>query len=131
MNKVLFAIFLLFSGYASNSQTRMAATPICRVDKKSKELFVLPDPKTEFRIYGYEYPKPDSRKMICFSSRAEDVRGNYAKCPLGSYFDSNRLPVGDKIKWVANSGNYARMIYTSSKAKRTIFYLPKNSIALK
>jgi len=131
MNKMLFAIFLFFSYSLSYSQAGKGTSPVCRIDKSSKELIVLPDSKTDFRIYGYEYPKPDSRKMICFSSHAEDVRGNYAKCPLGSYFDSNRLPVGDRIKWVANAGSYARMLYTSSKAKRTIFYLPRNSIALK
>ena len=89
------------------------------------------DLKIEYRVFGYEMPNTTSQKMICFSSYRGDVNDNYNKCPLGSYYDTGRMHPGDKISFIKEVDGFGRMLYTSSKGKKSIFYLPKNSYQVK
>jgi hypothetical protein len=69
--------------------------------------------------------------MICFSSHAGDVAANYNGCPLGSYFDTGKMKVGDKISYLGSIGSFGKMNFISGSGKKTIFYLPKSSFAIK
>ncbi|PWT73456.1 MAG: hypothetical protein C5B59_13435 [Bacteroidetes bacterium] len=102
-----------------------------RVDKKTKEFTVPANLKTEYRVFGYEYANPSTRKMICFSSRVADVKDNFNRCPLGSYFDSEKIKYGDKIIYLGPIGAYGKMGYIASDGKKTIFYLPKSNFTVK
>jgi hypothetical protein len=125
MNKILsFMVFLLVT---SNVIGQVIGT----VNKKTKELSVASDLKMDFRIFGYQYPNNTTRKMICFSSHDADVRDNYSGCPLGSYFDTDRMNVGDKIFYLGVAGSFGKMNFISGSGKKTIFYLPKSSFTIK
>ena len=123
MNKILLSILLL--GILTSAAE---AQVIARVDKKTKEFSVAPDQKVEFTVFGYEFANNTTRKMICFSSNVNMVRGS--TCPLGAYFDTDRLKVGDKVLYVAPVGPFARMIFISD-GKKTLFYLPRNCLVIK
>jgi hypothetical protein len=102
-----------------------------RVDKRTKEFYIPSDQKVEYRLFGYEYPNNRGRKLICFSSFAGDVSANYNGCPLGAYFDTGRMKMGDRITYLAMAGNFARMLYIPAKGPKAIFYLPKSSLVFK
>jgi hypothetical protein len=104
---------------------------IGRVDKKTKEFSVAPDQKMDYRVYGYQYANITTRKMICFSSHDADVRDNYSRCPLGSYFDTDKLKVGDKIVYMGPNGSFAKMSFIAGTGQKTLFYLPKSSFIIK
>jgi len=125
MNKILSFILLLLISCSAIGQV------IGRVDKKTKEFTVAPDLKVEYRVFGYQYPNNTTRKMICFSSNTNDVRDNYSGCPLGSYFDTDKMKVGDKILYLGGVGSFGKMNFISGGGKSTIFYLPKSSFAIK
>jgi hypothetical protein len=125
MNKFLAVVLFLIVGSTAMAQV------IGRVDKRTKEFYIPPDQKTEFRVFGYMYPKETTPKMICFSSYDGDVRANSNNCPLGSYFDTGRMKVGDKITYLGTTGNFGKMSYESASGKKTIFYLPKSSFVIK
>jgi hypothetical protein len=125
MNKILsFMVFLLVT---SNVIGQVIGT----VNKKTKELSVASDLKMDFRIFGYQYPNNTTRKMICFSSHDADVRDNYSGCPLGSYFDTDKMKVGDKIFYLGGVGSFGKMNFISRNGQKTIFYLPKSGFAIK
>jgi len=125
MKKLLSILaFLLVSSFV------IGQTP-GRVDKKTKEFIIASNQKTEYQIFGYQYPNISTKKMICFSTHAGDVRDNYNKCPLGSYFDTNLMKEGDRIIYLGPTGKFAKMNYLSGAGKKTIFYLPKSSFTIR
>ena len=125
MNKTLSLILLLLVASGAIGQV------IGRVDKKTKEFSVAPDQKVDFRVFGYQYANNTTRKMICFSSSANDVRDNYSNCPLGSYFDTDKMRPGDKISYLGGIGSFGKMNFIAGNGKKTIFYLPKSSFTIK
>lgn len=104
---------------------------VCHVDKKSKELTVPAGIKTDYRVFGYQFASAQTRKIICFSSHDGDVRANYNQCPLGSYFDTNRMNPGDKITYLGSGGGFGKMVYIAANGKKTIFYIPKSDFSIK
>jgi hypothetical protein len=125
MNKILsFIVFLLVTIHATGQV-------IGTVNKKTREFSVASDLKMDFRIFGYQYPNNTTRKMICFSSHVADVRDNYSECPLGSYFDTDKMKVGDKIFYLGGVGSFGKMNFISQNGQKTIFYLPKSGFAIK
>jgi hypothetical protein len=125
MYKILSIMLLLLVTSAAIGQV------IGRVDKRTKQFTVAPDQKMEYRVFGYQYPSVSTKKMICFSSNANDVGDNYSKCPLGSYYDTNRMNATDNIYYVGVAGSFGKMSYVAGNGKKTIFYLPKSSFVIK
>ena len=111
--------------------TSAMGQPIGIVDKKTKEFSIFPDQKMDYRVFGYEFGSDATRKMICFSSHAGDVVANYNNCPLGAYYDTHKLKVGDKIIYLSAYGSFGKMSFIAANGKKTIFYLPKSSFTIK
>ena len=125
MNKILSFILLLLLTSSAIGQV------IGRVDKKTKEFYVAPDQKMDYTVFGYQYANNTTRKMICFSSNVNTVKDNFGKCPLGGYFDSNKMKAGDNIFYLGVAGKFAKMNFVAGDGKKTIFYLPKSSFVIK
>ena len=125
MNKMLALLVLMVFSTGAYAQT------IGEVDRKTKEFFVPMYQKTDYRVFGYQYPNTSTAKMICFSSHAADVVANYNNCPLGSYYDSGKLRPGEKIIYLGAYGKFAKMSFVSVNGKKTIFYLPRSSFVIK
>jgi hypothetical protein len=125
MNKIFSAILFLLVTSSAIGQV------IGTVDKKTKEFSVPPGLKMDYSVFGYQYPNITTQKMICFSSHEGLVRDSYGKCPLGGYFDTDRMNVGDKILYLSVAGKFGRMVYISGNGKKTIFYLPRSSYTIK
>jgi hypothetical protein len=104
---------------------------IGRVDKKTKIFTVLPDQKTNYTVFGYQYPNKTTKTMICFSSSENMVREESGKCPLGAYFDTDKLKVGDKILYQGVAGTFAKMKYVTGSGQSMLFYIPKSSFTIK
>jgi hypothetical protein len=125
MNKALsFILFLLIASTAIGQV-------IGRVDKRTKEFYIVSDLKIDYRVFGYQFASEETPKMICFSSHAGDVAANYNNCPLGSYYDTGKMNPSDKIVYLGPYGRFGKMSYISANGKKTIFYLPKSSFAIK
>jgi hypothetical protein len=119
---------------AAKTSTAVAAPAVktpAKVDAKSKEFIIPSDTKDEFRFYGYQYPNESTKKMICFSSDRYDVAGNIANCPLGSYFNTGGMKVGDRIVYLGKVGNYGKMNYISGSGQKTVIYILKTSFTIK
>ncbi|HMH24691.1 MAG TPA: hypothetical protein VK563_23105 [Puia sp.] len=123
MNKILSLILFLLLASSAIGQA------IGNVDKKTKEFSVPSELKFEYTVFGYEFANNTTRKMICFSSNVNSVRGS--TCPLGAYFDTDKMKSGDKILYLAPAGPFARMSFVAAGGKKTLFYLPKSSLKIK
>ena len=125
MAKILSFFLLLVVSFSAIGQT------IGRVNKKTKDYTVAADQTAAYTVYGYQYPNATTKKVICFSSNGNMVREESEKCMLGAYFDTDKLKVGDKIRYMGAAGSFGKMSYITGSGKSMIFYLPKSSFLIK
>jgi hypothetical protein len=125
MNKFFITVVLLISMSAASAQA------VGSVFKKTKQFYVPSGIKDDYRFFGYEFPSNNARKLICFSSHRADVNDNYNKCPLGSYYDTNRMKPGDNISFIGEVRGFGKMLYVSAAGKKMIFYLQKSNYTIK
>jgi len=92
---------------------------------------IAPGQKIEYEVFGYQYANLVARKILCFSSNTNTVQNWSLKCPLGAYFDTEKMKAGDKIYYLGVADTFARMNYVSGNGKKMIFYLPKSCFAIK
>jgi len=82
---------------------------------------VVSDIKLDYRIFGFEKPDTNSRKMVLFSVFTPDVENNPYKCPYGSYYGTP--PEDDmKIKFVAKTDDYIKAIVTKDKMQSPVYF---------
>jgi hypothetical protein len=124
MNKILafVAVSLLSSG--------CFAQIVGKVDRKTKEFTIAANQKVDYMVYGYQFANATTQKLICFASNQDVVRAN-VNDKLGSYFDTYRLPPGDKIVYLGVAGAFGKMSYVSGGGQKTLFYLPKTNFAIR
>ena len=123
--KIFLTILFLTTAFQSYSQGTI------HVDKKTKEFIVPPNIKTDYNIIGYQFPNLETRKMICFSGSTSIVVENNHDCPLGAYFDTNHLKLGDMVLYLGTVGSFAKMNFIQGTGKKTIIYIPKSSFVIK
>src|SRR5580658_2906524 len=124
MNKVLAFVSLLLISSGCFAQV------IGRVDRKTKEFTIAANQKVDYMVFGYQFANATTQKLICFASNQDVVRAN-VNDKLGSYFDTYRMPPGDKILYLGLAGTFGKMSYISGGGQKTIFYLPKASFVIR
>lgn len=75
------------------------------IDLNDSSLTVYQNIRADYRIFGYQKPDTNAKKMILFSVFTSDVQDNPYKCPLGAYYYSGAMQDA-KIKYVKNTGNF-------------------------
>ncbi|HET6254490.1 MAG TPA: hypothetical protein VFE32_10470 [Puia sp.] len=101
-----------------------------KVDRKTKAFSIAAGQKADYIIFGYQFANVATQKVICFASDENVERAN-SNLPLGSYFDTDRLPPGASITYLGLAGAFGKMKFTTGGGKTTIFYLPKASYTIK
>lgn len=61
--------------------------------------------RLDHRIFGYEKPDTNSKKMILLSIFTSDVKGNPYRCPYGSFYETNEMD-GLKLKFVSDGDKF-------------------------
>jgi hypothetical protein len=124
MNKILATVALLLISSGCFAQV------VGRVDRKTKEFIIAANQKVDYMVFGYQFANATTQKLICFASNQDVVRAN-VNDKLGSYFDTYRMPAGDKIVYLGLAGTFGKMSYISGSGQKTVFYLPKTSYVIR
>lgn len=61
--------------------------------------------RLDHRIFGYEKPDSNSKKMILLSIFTNDVNGNPYRCPYGSFYETNEMN-GLKLKFLSDGDKF-------------------------
>ncbi|HEV2483091.1 MAG TPA: hypothetical protein VGS79_25675 [Puia sp.] len=124
MKKMLVFGFLLLLSSGCFAQV------VGRVDKKTKEFSIVSDQKVDYMVFGFQLANATTQKLICFASNENVLRAN-SGLPLGSYFDTEKLPPGARIMYLGMAGAFGKMSFIAGDRKTTVFYLPKASYVIK
>lgn len=124
MNKMLAIGLLLLISSGCFSQV------VGSIDKKTKEFSIASGQKVGYMLFGFQFANATTQKLICFASDVNVERANSA-LPLGSYFDTERLPPGARIMYLGMAGAFGKMSFITGAGKATVFYLPKTSYVIR
>ena len=61
--------------------------------------------RLDHRIFGYEKPDTNSKKMILLSIFTSDVKGNPYRCPYGSFYETNEMD-GLELQFVLDGDKF-------------------------
>lgn len=94
------------------------------ISNLDSSIFIGQDKYMDHRIFGYERPDINSKKLILFSSFTKDVEGNPFRCPLGAFYSSDLMD-DLTFKYLATEGQFvkAKLIH---KGAETIVYIERN-----
>ena len=82
---------------------------------------VVSDIKLDYRIFGFEKPDTNSKKMVLFSVFTPDVENNPYKCPYGSYYGTP--PEEDmKIKFTSKVGDYVKATIRKNENESAVYF---------
>ena len=75
------------------------------VSMKDSLIRLAANMRLDHRIFGYEKPDTNSRKMILLSIFTSDVKGNPYQCPYGSFYETNEMD-GLKLKFISDGDKF-------------------------
>ena len=122
MRKTLIFFLFCISVITATAQTK------AYINRTTKEFNLTADIKKDHKIFGYELPSANSKKLILFSVFTKDVDGNPNKCQLGSYYQTNGLKQGDKIMYISTKGVFVKLNYIAADNKVTTFYVMRKFV---
>jgi len=75
------------------------------VSMKDSLIWLSANMRLDHRIFGYEKPDTNSKKMILLSIFTSDVKGNPYHCPYGAFYETNEMD-GLKLKFVSDGDKF-------------------------
>ncbi len=89
----------------NNKKIEIAGNQINKliISRKDSLLWITSSKYLDHRIFGYEKPNLNSKKMILISCFTADVENNPFELPLGAYYE---LDINHKAKFLKNEGEF-------------------------
>jgi hypothetical protein len=93
-----------------------------QISKGDSSFFVYNNIRKDYRIFGYQRPDTNSKRLILFSVFTRDVENNPYKCTYGAYYGSLGMN-SIQIKFVADKGSFiiADLIIERKNAAKLYF----------
>lgn len=97
-----------------------------QVSKSDNTMSLYSSMKMECRIFGYQKPNKNSKKMILFSIWTFDVKDNPCNCQFGSYYETSSM--GMELKYLGKEKSFVKATLMKNKKQIAIFYFEKKWI---
>ncbi|MCA6439098.1 MAG: hypothetical protein IM581_04165 [Chitinophagaceae bacterium] len=118
INKTNDSIITAAKGYTTKAE-------ISEVDS-SFSLFT--NKRKDHRIFGFEAPSKNAKKLILFSIFTGDVSGNPFNLPLGAYYDMKNTPTL-LFRYLQKLPGFIKVLCTDQRSgKSTILYFDINDV---
>lgn len=94
------------------------------VSKSDKSIDLYMSMRKEYRIFGYQKPNRNSKKMILLSIWTFDVKDNPSNCPFGSYYETASM--GNKqLEYIRMKNSFIEAAILKDKKQITKVYFEK------
>jgi hypothetical protein len=91
------------------------------ISKKDSIMSLYSSMQKECRIFGYEKPNKNSKKMILISIWTFDVKGNPSNCKYGSYYETNSMD-DMELKYIGKDNSFIKAALIKNKIKIATIY---------
>ena len=91
------------------------------ISKKDSIMSLYSSMQKECRIFGYEKPNKNSKKMILISIWTFDVKGNPSNCKYGSYYETNSMD-DMVLKYIGKDNSFVKAALIKNKIKTATIY---------
>jgi hypothetical protein len=91
------------------------------ISKKDSIMSLYSSMQKEYRIFGYEKPNKNSKKMILLSIWTFDVKGNPSNCKYGSYYETNSMD-DMELKYIGKDNSFVKAALIKNKIKTATIY---------
>ncbi|QDW24822.1 hypothetical protein FFJ24_008355 [Pedobacter sp. KBS0701] len=81
--------------------------------------------RADYRIFGYEKPDTNSRKLILFSVFTTDVKGNPYRCPYGAYYATSEMQ-NTSITYIGSTGSFIKASVVQAQQVQIPVYILKD-----
>ena len=112
---------------ANNEMIKIANCDVTKaeISKSDSSIEFYLNKYRDHRIFGYERPDINSKRLICVSIFTSDVKENPFKCPLGAYYDN---PDSLEIKFISREKNFIKAKAIKKGEPEIILYFEKKWI---
>lgn len=94
------------------------------INKSDSLIWITANMKLDHRLFGFEKPSLNSRKMILISIFTSDVEKNPFHCPYGAYYDSSNMN-DIKLKFKEYIGSFVKVDLLMKNKKEVIYFEKK------
>jgi hypothetical protein len=95
-----------------------------QISKKDSMMSLYSSMQKECRIFGYEKPDKNCKKMILISIWTFDVKGNPSNSKYGSYYETNSMD-DLELKYIGNENSFIKAALLKNKMKISTIYFEK------
>jgi hypothetical protein len=92
-----------------------------QISKKDSIMSLYSSMQKECRIFGYDKPNKNSKKMILLSIWTFDVKGNPSNCKYGSYYDTNSMD-NLELKYIGKDNSFIKAALVKNTIKISTIY---------
>ena len=94
------------------------------MDPRDSSIWIVANMKEDHRIFGYEKPATDSKKMILLSVFTNDVENNPFQLPYGAYYGTDGMK-NSRLKFNSYQGKYIKAELLKDNQKKIIYFESK------
>lgn len=94
------------------------------IDPRDSSIWIVANMKEDHRIFGYEKPATDSKKMLLLSVFTNDVEKNPFQLPYGAFYGTDGM-VNMRLKFNAYQGKFIKAELIKENQKQIIYFEKK------
>ncbi|WP_222536881.1 hypothetical protein [Pedobacter polysacchareus] len=98
--------------------------------RSDSSLNIFGNIRADYKIFGYQKPDTNSRKLLLVSVFTSDVKDNPYRCEYGAYYSSNEME-NTRLKYVRKSGDFIEANLIKDEVILTPIFFHKNWVEFK
>lgn len=100
------------------------------VYRSDSSLNMFENIRADYRIFGYQKPDTNSKKLLLVSVFTNDVKDNPYHCEYGAYYSSNAME-NTRLKYVRKTGDFIEANLIKDEVILTPIFFQKNWVEFK
>jgi hypothetical protein len=97
------------------------------ISSSDSSIYLTANIRQDHRIFGFEKPNNQSKRLLLLSVFTNDVENNPFQCELGAFYDTNSM--GNlRLKFVASEGDFIKAAAIDDAGQMTTIYFEKQWI---
>ena len=94
------------------------------ISKNDSLIWLVVNMKRDHRIFGFEKPDLNSKRMILISIFTNDIENNPFNCPYGAFYETSGMK-NVRLKFKENVGDFAKIEILNENTKEIVYFEKK------